>query len=212
MPIRIDGAEQSGSGTIVRFSVALAALLQRPLHLSNARARRAKPGLRPQHLAAVRACAELCAAETEGLAVGSREFSFRPGGSIRAGHFEWDIGTAGSTTMLALGILPLACLAPAPVTARITGGVFQDFSPSPHHMNHVLAPLLARMGVEMELRVLRAGFVPRGAGMIELWVRPARAPLEPLELRNQGVVQRVSGIAFASHLAKRRVTERMAQS
>jgi RNA 3'-terminal phosphate cyclase (ATP) len=210
--IRVDGAQQSGSGTIVRSSVALAALLQRPLHVVNARARRQKPGLRPQHVSAVRACADLCAAETEGVALGSGEFSFRPGATIRGGRFAWDIGTAGSATMLALGILPLACLARAPVVARITGGVFQDFAPSPHHMQHVLAPLLARMGVEMELRVLRAGYVPRGAGVVEVRVRPARGALAPLVLAEQGVVRRASGVAFASHLAERRVAERMAQT
>lgn len=208
--IRIDGAEKSGSGTIVRLSVALASLMRRPLHVVNARARRPVPGLRPQHLAAVRACAELCAARTEGLVVGASEFTFHPGARIRGGTFAWDIGTAGSTTMLALGILPLACLGPEPLTARITGGVFQDFAPSPHHMQHVLAPLLARMGVEMELRVLRAGYVPRGAGVIELRVRPARRALLPLVLTEQGDVDRVRGVAFASHLGERRVAERMA--
>jgi RNA 3'-terminal phosphate cyclase len=35
--IKIDGAQQSGSGTIVRYAVALAALLGQPLRLSNAR-------------------------------------------------------------------------------------------------------------------------------------------------------------------------------
>ena len=209
-PIRIDGAQKSGSGTIVRFSVALAALLGRPLHLVNARAHRPAPGLRPQHLAAVRACQELCAATAEGLVLGSSEFTFHPRHRIRGGNYDWDIGTAGSTTMLALGILPLACLAREPLTARITGGVFQDFAPSPHHMQHVLAPLLARLGVEMELRVLRAGYLPRGAGVIELRVRPARGALAPLVLAERGAVECVRGVAFASHLAERRVAERMA--
>ena len=120
--------------------MAFAALLHRPLHVINARARRPKPGLRPQHLSAVRACADLCAAETEGLALGSGEFSFRPGASIRGGRFSWDIGTAGSTTMLALALLPLAAFAEAPLDVRIQGGVFQDFAPSPLHMRHVLLP------------------------------------------------------------------------
>lgn len=208
--VEIDGAQQSGSGAIVRYAVALAALLGQPLHLFNARARRDPPGLRPQHLAAVRACAELCGATTTGLDVGSREFSFVPGGRIRGGAFAWDIGTAGSTTMLALSIMPLACFADAPITARITGGVFQDFAPSPHHLQHVLAPMLRRMGVALELRVLRAGYVPRGAGLLELQASPARGPLRALTLTEQGQIKEVAGIAFASHLAERRVSERMA--
>jgi len=210
--IHIDGGQRSGSGTIVRFATAFAALSRRPLHLWHARVRRPKPGLRPQHVAAVRACAELSGAEVEGLAVGADEFSFHPGKRIRGGTFSWDIGTAGSATMLALGILPVACFADAPVTARISGGVFQDFAPSPYHMQHVLAPLLARMGTRIELRVVRPGYVPGGGGAIELRVEPVASALTPLSLTEPGVARSVQGIALSSHLAERRVSERMAQT
>jgi RNA 3'-terminal phosphate cyclase (ATP) len=209
-PISIDGAQQSGSGTIVRLAVALACVTRRPLHLVNARARRAQPGLRPQHVAAVRACAELCGAEAGGLEVGSRELTLVPGPRIRGGSFAWDIGTAGSATLLALALLPVAAFAEAPLEARITGGVFQDFAPSPFHMQHVLLPIAARMGVGTELRLVRAGYVPRGAGVIELFVRPVERAFAPLVLDAPGSVRAVHGIAFASRLAERRVSERMA--
>ncbi len=210
--LHIDGAQQSGSGTIVRYAVAFSALLNRPVRVTNARARRSKLGLRPQHLAAVRACAELCDAHTEGLSVGATEFTFAPGVAPRGGTFAWDIGTAGSTTMLALGVLPLACRAARPLHARITGGVFQDFAPSPHHLHHVLGALLARMGVKIEIDVVRAGYVPAGSGLIELRVIPAHKPLPPLALTEHGAVSQVRGVAFASHLEERRVSERMART
>lgn len=69
----------------------------------------------------VRACAQLCGATAEGVEVGSRTVDFIPGPDIRGGSFEWDIGTSGSATMLALSVLPVACFAAAPVRARITG-------------------------------------------------------------------------------------------
>jgi RNA 3'-terminal phosphate cyclase (ATP) len=210
--MHLDGAQHSGSGTIVRFATAFASLLRRPIRLFNARAKREKPGLRPQHLAAVRACAELCAGAVEGLAIGAQEFTFVPGSRIRGGTFSWDIGTAGSATMLALGILPVACFAESIVTARITGGVFQDGAPSPHHMQHVLAPLLARMGAAVEVRVLRAGYVPQGGGELELRIDPARGALRPLALIEQGAVRSVRGIALSSHLAERQVSDRMARA
>lgn len=210
--IEIDGAHHSGSGTIVRFAVVLSALCGEPIHLVNARARRRRPGLRPQHVAAVRACAALCQARTEGLRVDSRELVFRPGGPVRGGRHEWDIGTAGSATMLALGVLPLACLADRPLRARITGGVFQDFAPSPFHMRHVLAPLLARMGASLELELVRPGYVPAGAGVIELRVDPAASGLASLELADPGSPSRVHGVALSSHLANRQVSERMARA
>lgn len=209
--IEIDGGQKSGSGTLVRYAVALAALLRKPLHLFNARAKRDKPGLRPQHLAFVKVCADMCGGQAEGLYAGCREFVFTPGEPISGGTFSRDIGTAGSTTTLAFGLLPLAGFAARPVTVRITGGVFQDFAPSPHHMQHVLGRLLERMGLSMRLELIRAGYVPRGAGVIELSVAPVKRRLHALSLTEQGSVTQVFGIAFSSHLEERRVSDRMAQ-
>jgi RNA 3'-terminal phosphate cyclase (ATP) len=210
--LAVDGAQQSGSGTIVRYAVALAALLGRPVRVFNARRRRRSPGLRPQHVTSIRACAAMCGATTEGLEVGSTEFTFVPGPEIVGGTYDWNIGTAGSTTMLAFSVLPLACFAHAAVRARIEGGVFQDFAPSPYHLEHVLAVLLRRMGVVVRLEVTRPGYVPRGAGIIELTVTPAPGMLQSLMLTEPGVVREVRGIALASHLAQRRVSDRMASA
>jgi RNA 3'-terminal phosphate cyclase (ATP) len=202
----------AASASIVRHAVAFSALLGRPVRITNARARRSKPGLRPQHLTAVQACAELCDARTEGLAVGSSSFSFEPRSAVRGGRFHWDIGTAGSATMLALGVLPLACRAQGELHARISGGVFQDFAPSPYHLAHVLAPLLERMGAQIRIEVARAGYVPSGEGVLDLHVVPAPEPLAPLALTDQGAIRQVEGIAFSSHLERRRVSERMARA
>jgi RNA 3'-terminal phosphate cyclase (ATP) len=54
----IDGAQMSGSGTIVRYAVALAALTGEPVRIVNARQRRREPGLRPQHVTGVRVRAD----------------------------------------------------------------------------------------------------------------------------------------------------------
>jgi RNA 3'-terminal phosphate cyclase (ATP) len=164
-------------------------------------------------VAAVRACAELCGGETRGVEVGAREFHFRPGARIPGGSYAWEIGTAGSATMLALGILPVACFAERSVAARIRGGVFQDFAPSAHHLAHVLAPLVSRMGARAEVRLVRAGYLPRGEGEIELRVEPAPGgALAALDLADPGRVREVSGIALSSHLEERQVSERMARA
>ena len=65
--LEIDGAEQSGSGTIVRYAVALAALLGRSVRIVNARKRRRSPGRRPQHVTSILGCAALCGGDTEGV-------------------------------------------------------------------------------------------------------------------------------------------------
>jgi RNA 3'-terminal phosphate cyclase (ATP) len=210
--LHLDGAEHAGSGTIVRYAAVLAALTATAVHVIRARARRPKPGLRPQHASAIRACAELCGAQLEGVEPGSSEFRFVPGARIQGGDRSWDIGTAGSTTMLAYSLIPMGAFSPAGLTARLVGGVFQDFAPSPHHLSRVLSPALSTMGVEFDLRVERAGYVPRGGGAIVLRVGPLAAPLRAFRALDRGVVRSVEGVAFSSHLAARHVSERMARA
>src|ERR687892_404319 len=193
----IDGSQHSGSGTIVRYSVALAALLHEPVRVINVRENRAQRGLRTQHVASVLACAALCDASTEGVHLDSREFTFTPGARASGGTFNWNIGTAGSTTMLAPSVLPVACFADAAISARIEGGVFQDFAPSPHHLQHVLAPMLRRMNADIDLRVARPGYVPGGAGVIQLTVAPSSRGLTGITLLNAGTLGAVRGIALA---------------
>jgi RNA 3'-terminal phosphate cyclase (ATP) len=93
----------------------------------------------------------------------------------------------------------------------LRGGVFQDFAPSAFHLRHVVAPLLARMGLDADFRVERPGYVPTGQGILRVSVGPA-ARLQPLRLEQPGDVQRLWGVALASHLADRQVTSRMADA
>ena len=210
--LSIDGARYSGSGTIVRDAVALAAILRQPIRVYHIRAQRKPPGLRAQHVAVVRAIATLCGGRLQGDAVGSHELLFFPGKSIQNGNFNFDIGTAGSTTMLAAALLPVLLFAKAPVTVTIVGGVFQDFAPSAFHFQQVLLPLLAQMGIQASLSIVRPGYVPSGGGKIRLSVTPITHPLSPLRCIAQGDIQHVKGIALASHLKQRRVAMRLAQS
>ncbi|MGC9018805.1 MAG: RNA 3'-terminal phosphate cyclase [Candidatus Bipolaricaulaceae bacterium] len=208
----IDGGQKSGSGTLVRTAVALAALLGEPLHIRNIRAKRDNPGLRPQHLRAVEAAAALTNAALSGAHVGSSTLTFSPKTAAEGGEFFWDIGTAGSTTMLALTVLPLAAFAKRPSVFRIRGGLFQDFAPSAFHTKEVLLSALREMGIPAELRIIRPGYVPKGAGEIELRVEPAAGPLSPLRRETLAKPLRFWGISLASHLRERRVAERMAQT
>ena len=213
--LEVDGSQQSGSGTLVRLSVAIAALLGEDLRLTNIRAHRRPPGLRHQHLRAVQAVADLCDGRLEGATVGASQLEFRPGSRIRTGTWCLDIGTAGSTTMLAQTVLSPAVFARgfSPVRFTIIGGLFQDFAPSPYHVQWVLLPLLARMGVRAELHMVRPGYVPAGLGQLELTVWPISEPLRPLILAaERGAVSRIRAVALASHLAERRVAERMAEA
>jgi RNA 3'-terminal phosphate cyclase (ATP) len=207
--IDIDGAQKSGSGTVVRFAVGLAALLGEELHLTNIRAKREKPGLRPQHLKAIEALRDVCHGSLNGGKVGSREICFKPGGRAKGGDYEWDIGTAGSTTLLVMTLLPAALFATRAMGLKISGGLFQDFAPSAYHMQFVLLPILKRMGITAGLSVIRPGYVPRGGGIIQVNIDPVVGKIKPIRLVEPGSVNRIQGIALASHLEQRKVSERM---
>lgn len=208
--IEIDGSLHSGSGTIVRQAVAYAALTRQPVRIRNARARRRHPGLRPQHLRAIQAISELTGGTLDGAQVEAQSFSFRPGDAEPAGHYAWDIGTAGSATMLALAVLPVLALRGAGAQAEIRGGLFQDYAPSVFHLQRVILPLLAQMGLAAELDMLRPGYVPAGEGILRLTVPPAGGPLRPLSPRRGDTPALIWGISLASHLDDRHVAARMA--
>ena len=209
--IEIDGAQKSGSGTLVRFAVALCSLTNQPMRMVRIREKRDKPGLRPQHLRAVEACARLSSGRLEGAEIGSRELIYYPGNSIGGGVFEWDIGTAGSTTMMAFTLIPLALFARGRSHFTIRGGLFQDFAPSALHMEKVLLPFLRQMGARVDMKITRPGYTPKGNGELGVSVEPAEAPLKPFEKTQRGQIRRIQGVSLASHLAREAVARRMAE-
>ncbi len=211
-PVEVDGSRYSGSGTIVRLAVAFSALTGRPVHVVNARVRRPNPGLRRQHVQVVEAIRQLVDGTTSGVHQGSLELLFSPGLGIGQEQYLWDIGSGGSTTMLALAVLPVLAFRPRPVQVEIRGGIFQDFAPSFFHLESVMIPLLRRMGVEAEVSMARPGYVPAGGGVLRLTTRPARRTLQPLVLDRPGRLERLWGVALASHLAQRQVAHRMAEA
>ena len=169
--VRIDGSRFSGSGTIVRQAVALSALTGRSVHITNIRFRRPNPGLRPQHARAVEAIASVVGAAIHGNTVGSGQLTFEPGAVVPAQTYVWDIGSAGSTVLLAQAVLPVLAFAGTPSVVELRGGLFQDFAPSFYHFRYVLLPLLRLMGIQAEAQMVRPGYVPGGSGILRLAVQ-----------------------------------------
>ncbi len=209
--LEIDGSQKSGSGTILRLSVALAAILGEPLHIFNIREKRAQPGLRPQHLEAVLAAAKLCDARIQGATLGSREIWFTPS-EIQGGVVESEIGTAGSIPMLLLTVLPICAYAKQHVSLRVTkGGTDVRNAPTINYMKHVLLPMLARMGLKATLTVKKYGYYPKGMGEVVLEVDPC-PKLSSIRLERFGQLQSVRGISVCTFLADRKVAERQARA
>jgi RNA 3'-terminal phosphate cyclase (ATP) len=182
--LTIDGAHGEGGGQIIRTSAALSLVTGKPFHVERARANRAKPGLRQQHLTAVRAAAAIGNAEVEGVAVGSTEFTFNPG-TVTPGDYTFNVGTAGSTTLVLQTVLPPLMIASAPSVLRFEGGTHNVHAPPYDFLERTFLPLVSRMGPQILIELGRYGFYPPGGGRFDVFIEPA-IQHRPLELLKRG--------------------------
>jgi RNA 3'-terminal phosphate cyclase (ATP) len=171
--IEIDASFGEGGGQIVRTAIALAACTGASLVLRNIRARRSKPGLRAQHLAAVRAAAVICGARLSGAETASQTLSFAPG-VVRPGHYSIDVGTAGSTMLVLQTILPPLSLCSGPSEVVLQGGTHNPRAPTFEFVRDAYLPLLGRLGFNTKITLERHGFYPRGGGQIRASIAPLR--------------------------------------
>ncbi len=207
--IEIDGSQKSGSGTILRQAIALAAIKGEPMHIFNIRQNRPQPGLKPQHLEAVLTAAKLCNGQLQGATLNSRELWFTPH-AIKGGKIEAEIGTAGSIPMLLTAVLPICAFAESPVELHVTkGGTDVQHSPTINYIHFILLPILKRMGLDATLTVHKYGYYPKGNGEVTLIVKPCER-LRPLRLEAFGNLKTVQGISVCTFLADRKVAERQA--
>lgn len=166
----IDGSE--GGGQVVRTALALSALAGEPVRVESVRGARPEPGLKPQHLAAVRALAAVTDADVEGADPGSGTLTFDPG-PPRPGEYAVEVGTAGSVTLVFDAVLPLAARIDGRLALTVTGGTDVKWSPSADYYRRAKLPLLRRSGVLAAVDVDRRGFYPAGGGRATLAVGPS---------------------------------------
>lgn len=199
MLVRIDGAHGEGGGQIVRTALSLSAISGRPFEMTRIRAGRQNPGLRAQHLAAVRAVAEICAARVQGGEIGSRTLAFAPTRPPQAGAYHWDVGTAGAISLILQAVLWPLALADGQSTIVLSGGTHVEWSPPVDYVREVYLPLLADLGLDVRVEIDRWGYYPRGGGVVRAEVRgPAR--LHGLTLIERGALRGVSVRSMVSNL------------
>ena len=213
--LSVDGSYGEGGGQILRTALALAALTGVPVRIERIRARRSKPGLRPQHLTAVQALARVCQAEVTGVHLGSQALTFRPR-TPQGGHYLFDVAaqtrSAGAVTLVAQALLPPLLKAGAPATVILKGGTHVPWSPPAHYLSHVFLPALAAMGVEVDMTLERWGWYPRGGGEMRLTIRGAR-PLSGVLWRTPAASSAFRALSAAAKLPEhvaRRQADRLA--
>jgi len=195
--IVIDGSTGEGGGQILRSALALSILTRTAFRMERIRAGREKPGLLKQHLTAVRAAQEVSAADVTGAELGSRELTFKPR-TVQGREARFDIGSAGSTTLVLQAVLPALMRATTPSTLTIEGGTHNPAAPPFEFLSRSYVPLLARMGAKVDISIERPGFYPAGGGILRCHVEPSS--LEVLELEERGPLVRRRAIAIVSGL------------
>jgi len=196
--IKINGAVGEGGGQILRSALSLSMATGRPFAIDQIRAGRRKPGLMRQHLAAVKAATEICRARTQGAEVGSRELTFEPN-AARPGEHIFNIGSAGSTSLVLQTILLPLARAGAPSRVTIQGGTNNPAAPPFEFVERAFLPLLRRMGFVVEATLSQPGYYPAGGG--EIVVEIGAAPeMHALVLTERGACVSRRGEAIVANL------------
>ena len=214
--ISLDGNYGEGGGVLIRTALALSTLTGKSFEVTNIRAGRPESGLKAQHLSAITALKQLCDARTNEVSIGSEHLTFVPG-KIKKGNYRIDIGTAGSISLL-LQALILPCLfAPGKITLNIKGGTCGKWQASAHYLQNVLLPQLKRFAENIELKIIRHGYYPKGSGEVQLIIAPKKNFQElttpKIILTQQGSLEQVRGIInLSAELQEKEVAPRIKMS
>ncbi|KAL4536368.1 hypothetical protein Ndes2526A_g05897 [Nannochloris sp. 'desiccata'] len=219
---KIDGSLLEGGGQILRNAASLSAITGTAITIDNIRAKRTKPGLRPQHLTGLQMINSLSEGSTLlGASVGSTEVTFLPGHQLRGGPLVADTGTAGSCMLLAQVALP--CLLYSDQQnqeesvenneIQLKGGTDAAMAPPIEYLQRVLIPTLRQhLHIDASLNLVRRGFFPRGQGLVSLKVNSLRVKssgLPSICITSRGDVEEILISVFTAGKVKHSVGERM---
>jgi len=208
--IVVDGSFGEGGGQILRYSLALASVLGKPVRIVNIRAKRDNPGLQRQHLTVVKALAEITKARVSGAVLGSTEIVYEPH-KIQGGSYFFDIGTAGSITLVLQSLLLVAAFSDKSVELRLRGGTDVPWSPTYDYFKNVFLHHLSRIGYRVDLELIRRGHYPRGGGEVIARIEDPPKGFNNLNLSERGNIRTIMGISHAVRLP-RHVAERQAKA
>ena len=165
--IEIDGSLGEGGGQVLRTTLSVSCVSGKAVRIRNIRAGRSQPGLKAQHLAVCRLLAGISGARMEGAAIGSQEIIFEPA-NVPGGEFSFDIGTAGSCTLLLQAALPVLLHSGQPCTLRAMGGTHVAHAPTFEYFSEVFLPAAREFGAKCKAELVKPGFYPKGGGEISI--------------------------------------------
>lgn len=194
--IWIDGSEGEGGGQILRTALSLSMVTGKPFRMEKIRAGRPKPGLKRQHLTSVEAAAKVSRAIVEGAFLESTSVEFLPG-KVIPGSYSFDVGSAGSATLVLQTVLPPLLTADGISRLTVTGGTHNPAAPPYDFLLKTFGPQLERFGPRLEWQLERPGFFPAGGGRFSVTIHPV-PQLTPVEWLARSSIQRRRARALIS--------------
>ena len=167
----IDGSYGEGGGQILRSALALSMCTGIPVRIENIRAGRRKPGLLRQHLTCVRASQTISNAKVVGDELGSSLVVFHPN-RIRAGNYDFAIGSAGSTSLVFQTVLPALLTTSGKSTVTFSGGTHNGMAPSFDFIKLCFIPALETINIQVKAELSSYGFFPNGGGKWTATIMP----------------------------------------
>jgi RNA 3'-terminal phosphate cyclase (ATP) len=206
--VKIDGSQGEGGGQILRTAISLSAITGRPIEVSNIRANRTNPGLRPQHMAGIRIIADLFHAKSENLKVGAEWIRFSPSDKFEGGSIKFDIGTAGSIPLILMTVVPAVSLSNNSLQIEVTGGTDVKSSPTIDYIKHIVAKSYLSIGPKFSVDVLKRGYYPKGGGIVQCTIKPCKTPGTIELLATEYLEPKIISVCsqLPIHVAKRQIS------
>ena len=170
--LKINGEFGEGGGQIIRTAITLSCITKRPIIIENIRKNRKVPGLRPQHLTAIKILQKICDADVDGDKIGSTNLKFIPG-NVKSCELIEDIGTAGSISLILQVVIPVIAISQKKINLTIKGGTDTLWNPTFDYTQYVLREAYSRMGINFLTQLVKRGYYPHGGGKVNLEVLPS---------------------------------------
>jgi len=194
--IIINGEE--GGGQIMRSALSLSILSGAPFRIINIRKGRPKPGLQPQHLESLLAAQKISNANVSGDMLNSTTITFAPA-AAKNGTYEFRIKTAGSISLLLHAVyLPLA-FSSGISEILFQGGTHVAWSPTFNYLQDCWLWFMKKIGLHIDLKLIKPGFYPHGGGLVKATIFPARE-INPLNVVCRGNLLKVKIYSAHSNL------------
>lgn len=217
-------------GQVLRTALAMSLLTGMPFDIKKIRHNRKSPGLKKQHLSALKIIEQMYDVQISEYAIGTTNLSFFPKSKkLKAKRVTYDIGTAGSITLLSQAlILPLIFSDSKQIVLKIKGGTDVTHSMPFDFLSRIFKPQIQFLTNDIKINLIKRGFYPVGNGEIDIKIKPKfinkhedfrdfqkemMSQDMSFNLVEQGFIQSISGVSVASNqLSERRVAERQERS